>query len=272
MVLYSYAQHFAAANRFDDAVKALNESSDSGFDPYFVVTVDEKMDGLRKSPQFQAALKSHDAARLVAAKERIGGRLAKPVGIPFSFTLKDVDKKPVSLSDFKGKVVLVDFWGTWCAPCRQTIPGLIALYRNRKAKGLEVIGIDCERDIKEEAKVRENLVAFLKATNVPYTNVIGDDATIHQIPDFKGFPTTVIVDRAGQVRAMILENDTKTPELIRDVVEVLLEEPVPPGIAEPAKKALKKASKRAHPRLVKGSDAAVHSSHLGFGLELRSRV
>jgi hypothetical protein len=129
----------------------------------------------------------------------------------------------------------VDFWGTWCGPCRQTIPALIALYSNRKDKGLEIVGIDCERDITDETKIRENLAAFIKTTKMNYTNVIGNDETIKQIPEFKGFPTTVIVDRAGQVRAMILENDSKTPELIRDVVEVLLEEPVPTA-KEPAKK------------------------------------
>ena len=228
-----YSQHLAQLGRFDDAVKALDESSDAGFDPYFLITLDEKMEALRKSPQYQAALKLHDAARLAAAKERVGSRLAKPADVKFAFTLNDVDNKPVSLSDFKGKVVLVDFWGTWCGPCRQTIPGLIALYENRKAKGLEVIGIDYERDIKEPAKIRENLASFIKATKMPYRNVIGDEATIQQIPDFKGFPTTVIVDRAGQVRAMILENDTTTPELIRDIVEVLLDEPAPPAVKEP---------------------------------------
>jgi thiol-disulfide isomerase/thioredoxin len=235
VVLYSYSQHLAQIGRFDEAIKALDESSDSGFESYFIVDEDEKMAALRKSPQYDAALKAHDAARLVAARRRIGNRLDKPVGIKFAFTLKDVNNKPISLSDFKGKVVLVDFWGTWCGPCRQAIPGLIALYRNRKAKGLEIIGIDCERDIADESKARENLAEFEKATKMNYPNVIGNDETIRQIPGFKGFPTSVVLDRAGQVRAMILESDQTTPELIRDIVEVLLEEPAPLATGAPAK-------------------------------------
>jgi hypothetical protein len=64
--------------------------------------------------------------------------------------------------------------------------------------------------------------------------LIADDATIQQIPGFKGFPTIVIVDRAGKVRVAITEPDDNTLNLIRDVVEVLLEEPVP--AAEPTTK------------------------------------
>lgn len=68
-----------------------------------------------------------------------------------------------------------------------------------------------------------------------YPILIGDETTLRQIPDFKGFPTTVILDRAGKVRLLINENDANTPELIRDTIEVLLAEPTPPA-EPPAKK------------------------------------
>ncbi len=170
-------------------------------------------------------------------------KLAEPINVPFQFTHRDLESKPVSLSDYKGKVVLVDFWGTWCGPCKQTIPHLIDLDKNRKSKGLQVVGLDYEKEIKDESKAREVVKAFAKEVGMTYPCLFTDDATIQQIPDFKGFPTFVIVDRAGKVRLMVTEPDEKSLELMRDVIEVLLDEPAPP--AEPAKKAAEEPKKKA---------------------------
>jgi thiol-disulfide isomerase/thioredoxin len=241
-VFYGYGQYLCEAGRFDDAIKAIEESAGSSFEPYFLVEKDEKMAALRKLPQYQAALKAHDDARLVAARERVKDKLAVPINLPFQFTHRDLEAKPVSLSDYKGKVVLVDFWGTWCGPCKQTIPHLIDLYNNRKAKGLQVIGLDYEKEIRDESKARELVKPFAKQVGMNYPCVITDDATIQQIPGFKGFPTFVIVDRAGKVRLAITEPDDNSLELMRDVIEVLLEEPPPP--AGPAKQPTEEAKKK----------------------------
>jgi thiol-disulfide isomerase/thioredoxin len=242
-VFYGYGQYLSEAGRFDDAIKSLEESAQPGFDPYFLVARDEKMEALRKSPQFLSALKAHDAARLAAARARVKDKLAEPIDVPFQFTHRDLESKPVSLSDYKGKVVLVDFWGTWCGPCKQTIPHLIDLDKNRKSKGLQVVGLDYEKEIKDESKAREVVKAFAKEVGMTYPCLFTDDATIQQIPSFKGFPTFVIVDRAGKVRLTITEPDDKSLELMRDVIEVLLDEPPPQAepptqpAAEPKKKA-----------------------------------
>ena len=64
---------------------------------------------------------------------------AKPANL--DFTLKDTSGKEVRLADYKGKVVLLDFWATWCGPCKIEIPGFIELYAKYKAQGLEVVGV-----------------------------------------------------------------------------------------------------------------------------------
>ena len=61
-----------------------------------------------------------------------------------NFTLKDIHGKPLALSDYKGKVVLLDFWATWCPPCRKEIPGLIELYNKYRSHGFTVIGVSMD--------------------------------------------------------------------------------------------------------------------------------
>ena len=119
---------------------------------------------------------------------------------------------------------------------------LIGLYNRWHPIGLEIVGLDYERDAKSESEAREMAKKFVEAIKIPYPSLLGDEETVKQIPGFKGFPTTVIVDRAGKARLFITENDQKTPELIEDAVRVLLAEPAPkagrkvPAAKEPAAK------------------------------------
>ena len=97
-----------------------------------------------------------------------------------------------SLAKNKGKVVILDFWATWCGPCRMTIPGLDAVYRKYKDKGLEVIGVSSES--------LEDLKSFTGAgkINYPLFNDIGQ-LTTHQYQAF-AYPTLVVIDRKGVIQ------------------------------------------------------------------------
>ena len=107
--------------------------------------------------------------------------------------VKDLTGKPVSLASLKGKVVIVDFWATWCAPCKEEMPVLQKLYTKYKAKGLVVVGVSVD----EEAG---NVAPFIKKMKVTFPIV--HDAG-HEVADrFKPpkMPSSYVVDRNGIVR------------------------------------------------------------------------
>jgi thiol-disulfide isomerase/thioredoxin len=108
--------------------------------------------------------------------------------------LKDVDGKPVNFSQFKGKVVVLDFWATWCGPCRSEIPGYVKLEEKYKDKGLVIIGVSLDQEGPEVVK------KFIGEFHMNYQVVMGEDAVVQAFGGVDGIPTTFIIDRTGKIR------------------------------------------------------------------------
>jgi peroxiredoxin len=138
------------------------------------------------------------------------------------FALKDADGRTVHLSDYKGKVVLLDFWATWCGPCRMEIPWFIEMQRQNRDRGFEVLGVSMDDNGWEDVK------PFLAEMEVNYRIVIGNDATAEVYGGVESLPTTFLIDREGRI-AVVHVGLTSRKD-IQDGVEQLLRSDSKAGI------------------------------------------
>lgn len=108
------------------------------------------------------------------------------------FSLPDVNGKPVKLSDYKGKVVIVDFWATWCPPCRKGIPDLISLQKEF-GKDIVVIGISLDTDTKSD------VAPFIKNMGINYPVAYGNLEVTQMYGNVEAIPTSFVIDKQGNI-------------------------------------------------------------------------
>jgi peroxiredoxin len=122
-------------------------------------------------------------------------KVAKPAKL--DFTLKDMNGRDVRLADFKGKVILLDFWATWCGPCKTEIPGFVDLHNRYGKDGLVVIGVSVDDTL-------DKLKPFVSQFKMNYTVLQGlnrDDFVEEAYGPMLGIPTTFIIGRDGKICA-----------------------------------------------------------------------
>jgi peroxiredoxin len=127
-----------------------------------------------------------------AAPSRSATPAAASAAAP-DFALKDLDGKIVRLSDYRGKAVVLNFWATWCPPCRHEIPWFVDLQNQYGPHGLEIIGISMDESGPAAVK------RFADRMNVNYKVVMGDAATAARYGGVRVLPTTVYIGRDGKV-------------------------------------------------------------------------
>jgi len=111
------------------------------------------------------------------------------------FELTDSSGKTVKLSDFRGKVVLLNFWATWCAPCKVEIPWFIEFQKTYRDQGFTVMGVSLDEDGWKSVK------PFVDDRVVNYPVVIGDADVTRMYGGLEAMPTTLVIDRSGRIAA-----------------------------------------------------------------------
>jgi cytochrome c biogenesis protein CcmG/thiol:disulfide interchange protein DsbE len=111
------------------------------------------------------------------------------------FTLPDSTGAAVKLSDFRGKVVLLNFWATWCAPCRTEIPWFVEFQRTH-AEGFEVLGISLDDDGWKSVR------PYIEEKKMNYPVMLGTDEVTRRYAGAQSLPTTLIIDKSGRIAAM----------------------------------------------------------------------
>ncbi len=133
------------------------------------------------------------------------------------FTLKTLDNQEITLSALRGKVVLLDFWATWCGPCRESIPHLVHLYKTNKEKGFEVVGLSLDRTDTEK------IVRFAQSLAIPYPIAVCPDEVARSY-GVTSLPATFVVDKQGRIREKAVGFSTSIVNQLSARVEALLSE------------------------------------------------
>ena len=112
-----------------------------------------------------------------------------------NFTLKSASGENIRLSEYRGQVVLINFWASWCGPCRQEMPHLDAIHKKYEPLGFTVFGVNVEQDRKMADKI-------LRDIPVSFPILFDDNNQVSELYDVDAMPVTVMVDRNGEIRFM----------------------------------------------------------------------
>jgi peroxiredoxin len=171
--------------------KAIIEEKPSEDDPYLELASlvkYEHMNGAIDSPKFAAAMKR------LEDEDRQRNEV--------NFTLTDLNGKPWTLKDLAGKVVMLNFWATWCPPCRKEMPDLENLYKQFEPQGLVILGISDD----DPEKVHE----FVQKQGTTYPVLLDAGSKVNELLHIQGIPKTFVYDREGKIVAQSIDMRTRS--------------------------------------------------------------
>ena len=161
----------------------------------------------------------------------VDSRVPSAVGAPLSsspspregflapdFTLDTLDEKKVTLSELRGKIVLINLWATWCPPCRAEMPALENAYEQYKDSGVVILGLNVTNQDSEK-----DIPLFVDEFGLTFPILLDRDGSVSALYQLRGLPTTYFVNREGIIRTMVV-GGPMNETFIRSKIEALLQE------------------------------------------------
>ena len=148
-----------------------------------------------------------------------GSQKARVPKVVPDFSLTSLDNRSLTKDNLKGKVVILDFWATWCAPCRAAIPHLATLYESYKDQGLEVIGVSLDQGDQSE------VANFVKRNNIPYPVAIGTNNPITKdLGNITSLPTIILLSKQSSIEFKVVGFNTEICNKLENKLKKLLAE------------------------------------------------
>ena len=161
----------------------------------------------QNSPSAETLSKAFTEAGLSLLRERAAAR---------DFSLSTPEGVSLSLSALKGKVVFLNFWATWCGPCRAEMPSMEALYGRYRDKGLEILAVNC-------GEGRAEVLSFMNGNKLSFPAVLDTNGWVNMSYGIQAIPTSFLIDRDGMIVARVVGSiDWDTPK-IHTALETLLQ-------------------------------------------------
>jgi peroxiredoxin len=150
----------------------------------------------KQVPAVLASLRQLEAAQKLEASLKLGAQFP-------DFAVNDMSGKPLAVANYKGRVVLLDFWATWCGPCIAELPNLKKTYEKHHANGFEIIGVSLDQD-------KALLTAFLEKNGMPWVQYFSNPEVPNTLAErygIRSIPSTFLLDGAGKIIAKGLRGD-----------------------------------------------------------------
>jgi len=220
-IFFNEACALSRSGQLPAAQAALNEAIERGFTNLSAIDNNDELAALRESEGFGTQLDAWRTTIAEKVRAQAAHDLSTGESFPFDLVGTDINGATIDLANLQGQVVIVDFWGTWCPPCRAEIPSFIRLQDKFAEQGFTMVGLNFERKSSDEENLA-TVVEYVNEVGINYPCVMGTQEMLTQVPGFSGYPTTLFIDKTGKVRMKVV--GLHAYEYLEAVVTELLNE------------------------------------------------